>query len=104
LPKRVRCPSNFGKTQEMTHALGWSYPAGCSCMPSDEEDVMVEMKIDQVWFAWGKDGQVFEHTGSVTGRDDGYILRGKLEPLDTPEYDPAKALTEYVRSLTNRNT
>ena len=90
-------------TTTMTHALGWSYPAGCTGTPFDEHEGAFELKIDGVWFAWAEDGQVFEHTGSCAEREDGYVLRGTLEPLDTPEYDPAKALTEFVASLPTRN-
>lgn len=88
----------------MTHALGWSYPAGCSGTPYDEHEGAFELKIDGVWFAWSEDGLVFEHTGSLAEREDGYILRGTLEPIDIPEYDPAKALTEYVQSLSGQKT
>lgn len=82
----------------MSHALGWSYPAGCSRTPYDEDGVF-ERKIDGTWFAWTEDGKVFEHTGSRVEREDGYVLIGELHPLDEPEYDPEKAFIEYVVAL-----
>lgn len=77
--------------------FGWSLPPGCGRLPAEEEGAY-ELQIDGVWYAWESNGDVYEYTGSLFERDDGYEFFGVYPFPDAPESDPAAVLTNWVKA------